>query len=153
MSRHVSRNLALFTALALALTLIGGGDSLYAQDAQQKGSLSGTVLSHDGKPMVGFNVRLERTEPHGVGEGATKRKNRAAGWDNGAVGLQGGKEKGVKIVGKATTDQQGKFVIQNIDPGAAILVGGSKNVGWIYYPVEIQSGQETKLGEIKLAKE
>ena len=134
-------------ALALALALAGGAGWLYAQDAKQKGSVSGTILSVDGKPMVGLAVRLERTEPMGAGDGATKRK-RAAGWDNSATNLQGG----VKIVGKGTTDQQGKFHIQNVDPGGAILVGGSKSQGWIYYPVEIKPGQETKLEPIKLAK-
>ena len=133
--------------------MAGGAGWLRAQDPKQKGSISGVVQSADGKPMVGLNVRLERTDPHGVGDGATGKRKRSAGWDNGASGLQGGSEKGVKIVGRATTDQNGKFHIQNVEPGGAILVGGSKNVGWIYMPVEIMPGQETKLEPIKLHKQ
>ena len=140
--------------MALALALAGGAGWVHAQDPQAKGSVSGVVLSADGKPMVGFAVRLERTDPVGAGDGAAggKRK-RTAGWDNGAIGLQGGREKGVKIVGRAVTDQNGKFHIQNVEPGGAILVGGSKSQGWIYYPIEIMPGQETKLEPIKLAKQ
>jgi hypothetical protein len=142
-----------FTAIAVALALGGGAGWLRAQAAQGKGSVSGVVLTADGKPMVGLALRLERTEPHGAGDGAGSKRKRAAGWDNGATGLQGGKEKGVKIVGRGTTDQNGKFHIQNVDPGGAILVGGSKNQGWIYYPCEIKAGEETKLEPIKMAKQ
>src|SRR5688572_12750628 len=106
MTRHVSRNVAIFTTLAIALTFASGDARLFAQDTQAKGSVSGVVLSADGKPMVGFNVRLERTDPAGMDDsGGSKRGKRAAGWDNGANKLQGGKEKGVRIVGKGTTDQ------------------------------------------------
>src|SRR5687768_11339110 len=101
MSRHVLRNRLALTVLALALALAGGAGWLHAQNAQ-KGSVSGTVLSVDGKPMVGLALRLERTEPIGAGDGGGSKRKRAAGWDNGAEGLQG-----VKIVGRATTDQQG----------------------------------------------
>ena len=54
MSRHVSRNLMMLTAMALALALAGGAGWVHAQDPQAKGSVSGVVLSADGKPMVGF---------------------------------------------------------------------------------------------------
>jgi hypothetical protein len=153
MSRHIPRSILFALALMVGLSLAAGAYT-YAQDSQQKGSVSGTIVAADGKPLVGLAVRLERTDPAGMGDAGGKRGKKAAGWDNGASQLQGqGKEKGVKVVGRATTDQQGKFLIQNIDPGAAILVGGNKNQGWLYAPVEIQSGQETKLGELKLVKQ
>jgi hypothetical protein len=146
MSEHTLRR-SLMGSLALVLVVLAGA----GWALQEKGSVSGQVLNADGKPLVGLNLRLERTDP-ATHEGPGGRS--VIGGQSGASELQspGGQQKGIKIVGRATTDREGKFLIKDITPGMATLVGGGRNIGWIYYEVEIIAGQEQKLGEIKLIK-
>jgi hypothetical protein len=144
---RTTHNRMLTVCLTGLVTLVSG--ALYAALAD-KGSLSGQVLGEDGKPLVGLALRLERTDPAGAGGGG--KQGRFAGFDSGARGLQSPTEKGVTIVGRTTTDKDGNFIFKNVSAGAAILVGGSKNQGWIYYPVVIEADKEVKLGQITLAK-
>ena len=115
----------------------------------EKGSISGRVLMSDGKPAQ-IPLRLEQTVPMGMDKG--DRKPRASWIGSGATELQGEKQGNVKIIARVTPDKDGKFAIPNLEQGAYTLVGGNKSVGWIYYPVDVEAGKETKLGDITLTK-
>ena len=144
-----------FVAVA-TLALVGwfAADAVHAAMAD-KGSLGGTVMTHDGKPAVGLTLKLEQTKPMGIrgGKGSGKGKS-GFGNGSGANGLQGDDGSGgnVKIVARATTDQNGKFTMPNLEVGAYTLVAGNKNMGWIYYPVTIEKDKETRIDDLKLTK-
>jgi hypothetical protein len=145
--RHIGLSIAVVALLALS------GEWLHAQAPQGKGSVSGTILTEDGKPAASLSVQLKRTIPIALPDApGGRRKGRTSGWDSGATGLQGDKQGGEKTIGRATTDANGKFKIENIDSGAANLVAGSKSMGWLYYPVVIEPNKNVDIGEIKLAK-
>jgi len=147
MSRRALFNVSSLCVVAGLLAWAAG--SAVAASMVEKGSLSGRVLMSDGKPAA-IALRLEQTVPMGVDKG--DRKPRASWIDSGATGLQGERQGNVKIVARVTTDKEGKFTIPNLEQGAYTLVGGSKAIGWIYYPVEVEAGKETKLGDITLTK-
>ena len=94
--------------------------------------VSGTILGADGKPAVGVVVRAEKNEPMGMGGGPQK--------DTGPKDY------------KATTDENGNFVIKEMHINAYLLVVGNNEIGWIYQELPVAAGQETKLGTLKLTK-
>jgi hypothetical protein len=146
----------LMSSLAAAVVLMLS--SLAAVHAatllEGKGSLSGTVKDDAGKPVVGLALRLEFDQPMGMnpGGGKTHGKGKISVGDSGARELQGKPNPRTKIVGRATTDQNGNFLFSNIDEGSFRLVAGNKAQGWIYQDVEVKANEETKLGEMKLVK-
>ena len=152
MSMQSLRNISLGVTIVALLAL--SGQWLHAQEPQGKGSVSGTIQTDDGKPAASLNVQLKRTVPIAMPDApGGRRKGRTSGWDSGASGLQSGdKQGGEKTIGRATTDANGKFKIDNIEAGAANLVAGSKALGWLYYPVVIEANKNVDIGEIKLAK-
>ena len=117
-----------------------------------KGTLSGTVQTHDGKPCVGLTLKLVQDIPIDMrrpGGG----KGKSTGFDgSGATDLQGAPKQRIKQVGQATTDAQGKFTMQNIPAGSYRLEAGNKNMGWIYQDVTIEASKTTELNDLKLAK-
>ena len=147
MSRRALLTLSGLCVAGVLLAWVAG--PVAASMMADKGSVSGRVLMSDGKPAA-ISLRLEQTVPMGVDKG--DRKPRASWIDSGATTLQGERQGNVKIVARVTTDKEGKFTIPNLEQGAYTLVGGSKSLGWIYYPVEVEAGKETKLGDITLTK-
>jgi hypothetical protein len=122
------------TLLAITASLLLLAPSLRAAAADEKGSLSGTVRDDSNKPVAGLALRLEQDTPID------------------AKGKGGGKPGATKVIARATTDEKGNFSLPDLAPGTYRLVAGSRNVGWIYMDVTVTAGQETKLGELKLAK-
>ncbi len=127
---------------------------LFAQVASAlqsgKGTLTGTVQTHEGKPAVGLTLKLVQDIPIDMRRPGGKRKGTGLG-DGDATGLQGGKER-VKTIAQATTDQNGKFTMQNIPEGTYRLEAGNKNMGWIYQDVTIEANKTAELNDLKLAK-
>lgn len=136
------KRLAQFGIVVAAAVIVGLVTSSMHAQAPGKGSLSGRVLTSDGKPAANFAVRLEQSIPIGAAP-------RTSGFTADANGLQGGR---IKVIARANTNQNGEFQFQNVTEGTFILVGGNNNMGWIYYPCEIEPNKETKLGDITLAK-
>lgn len=144
------RALSSVVSLCVVAALLAWAAAPVVASMAEKGSISGRVLMSDGKPAQ-LTLRLEQTVPMGMDKG--DRKPRSTGPDTGATQLQGGERQGnVKVIARVTTDKEGKFTIPNLEQGAYTLVGGSRSLGWIYYPVEVEAGKETKLGDITLTK-
>ncbi len=131
----------------LVLALLGwmGVTQLQAA-ADEKGSVSGRVVGMDDKPVVGLALRLERFMPMGAGGG---KGGKSTGSDSGERGLN---QSPFKIIGRATTDKDGKFLMSNVEVGGGTIIGGNNKMGWVYYDVSIEANKELKLGDIKLAK-
>ena len=114
-----------------------------------KGNLSGTVQTADGKPAVGLNLKLVKDMPIDMRRPGKKRGTGIG--DGAANGLQAGKER-TKTVAQATTDQNGKFTMQNVPEGTYRLEAGNKNMGWIYQDVTVKPNETLQLNDLKLAK-
>ena len=127
--------------------------ALVAQTAaamqEGKGTLAGTVQTSDGKPAVGLTLKLVQDIPIDMRRPGGKRGTNPN--DGDASNLQAGKPR-TKNVGQATTDQNGKFTMQNIPAGTYRLEAGNKNVGWIYQDVTVEANKTTELNDLKLAK-
>jgi len=146
------KRLSLFTALALLGAVALVGTAAASTLLEGKGSVSGTVKAEDGKPVIGLLIKLEQDIPMTAGtRGGSKGKGKSSFGDSGASELQTKKPR-KKILGQTTTDQNGKFSFTNIDEGAARLVAGNRNLGWIYQDVEIKANENTDVGELKLIK-
>jgi len=104
-----------------------------ATPSKNRAWVSGTILSTDGKPAVGVVVRVEKQEPMGMGGGG------------------GGKDTGPKEY-RATTDENGRFLIKEMYINPYLIVAGNNDVGWIYQELTVTAGQEVKLGTVKLTK-
>ena len=104
-----------------------------AAPSKNRSWVSGTILGADGKPAVGVVVRVEKQEPMGMGGGG------------------GGKDTGPKEY-RATTDDNGQFLIKEMYVNPYLIVAGNNQVGWIYQELPVTAGQETKLGTLKLTK-
>ena len=146
----VGRIIASLVVVA-ALTLLAQVGSAALQDG--KGTISGTVQTHDGKPAVGLNLKLVQDIPIDMRRpGGGKGKGRSTGLDDGgATGLQSGKPR-TKTIAQATTDAQGKFTMNNVPAGTYRLEAGNKNMGWIYQDVTVEANKTTELNDLKLAK-
>ena len=112
-------------------------------DAQQPGSLAGSVVDSNGKSVAGLALRLEKPprisiKPPG---GNLKKKKEASP-------LQTTKPS-ANVVAAATTDADGKFSMPNIAPGAYRIVGGNNSIGWVFQNVSVEAGKNTKL-DLKL---
>jgi hypothetical protein len=127
------RVLAAFVVVALLAAAI------HAQP-RGKGSVSGRILDPNGQPMPRFQLRLEQEMPIDAAPRSTVGTS-------GATGLQR-----IRIIARTATDQNGVFSFQNIDEGGYTLVGGSRQIGWVFFPFQIQPNEETKLGDIQLAR-
>jgi hypothetical protein len=144
-----------YSLVAMLVLVLGSWATVHATTLLEgKGSISGTVKSDDGKPVVGLALRLEQDVPIGMNPGGRGKagKGKVSVGDSGARELQGKPNPNVKIVGRATTDQNGNFMFSNIDEGTYRLVAGSKQQGWIYQDVEVKPNEENKLGDMKLIK-
>jgi hypothetical protein len=104
-----------------------------ATPSKNRAWVSGTILGTDGKPAVGVLIRVEKQEPMGMGGGP------------------GGKDTGPKEY-RATTDDNGNFLIKEMFINPYIIIAGNNDVGWIYQELPVNAGQETKLGAVKLTK-
>jgi hypothetical protein len=105
-----------------------------ATPSKNRAWVSGTILGTDGKPAVGVVVRVEKQEPMGMGGPGP-----------------GGKDTGPKEY-RATTDDNGNFLIKEMYINPYLIVAGNNDVGWIYQDLPVTAGQETKLGTVKLTK-
>jgi hypothetical protein len=141
MNRKYAR---ILLAMLLAIGFVGI-DAIFAQ-SEGKGSVSGRVLDDAGKPLAGLALRLERFTPMGVG-GDRGKRGRSTGLGSGATELQG-----LKVIARATTDQNGNFSMANVEAGGATLIAGNQKIGWIYHELNIEANKETKLGDLKLTK-
>lgn len=100
-----------------------------------EGWVSGTVLDVEGKIMVGLEVRAERQEPMGMGGGRGPAQSR---WP--------------KVV-NTTTDEEGYFLLTDLQPEKEyIVVGGNNEIGWVYEIAMIEAGKEKKFGQLKMVK-
>jgi hypothetical protein len=134
--------------MALCLVAVLGlvSDTAYAAD---RGNISGNVLMLDGKPAVGFSVKLVKDVPLTMGRpGRGKGKSSAS--DSGAVGLQN--NPGTKTVAQTTTDAQGRFTFNNVEVGQYRLEGGNRSMGWLYYDVSVEANKTTEMKDMKLVK-
>jgi hypothetical protein len=113
-----------------------------------KGNITGTIQTTDGKPAVGLVVKLVKDLPRDIRRPGSKGKS--SGFDSGASGLQA--QARTKIVSQATCDAQGKFTMQNVEPGGYRLEAGNRNMGWIYYDVEVEADKTVELNDLKLTK-
>ena len=104
-----------------------------ASPSKNRAWVSGTILSTEGKPAVGVLVRVEKQEPMGMGGGP------------------GGKDTGPKEY-RATTDDNGNFLIKEMYINPYMIIAGNNDVGWIYQELAVTAGQEAKLGTVKLTK-
>lgn len=113
--------------LALTISLLLLIPAIPVAAADEKGSLSGTVRDNAGSAVAGLAIRLVQQD----GQGQNRK---------------------VKIVGRATTDGQGRFRIEQVAPGRYRIEAGSKSVGWIFQELEIEAGKELKLDDLQLAR-
>ena len=106
-----------------------------------KGTITGTVQTADGKPAVGLNLKLVQDMPIDMRRPGSKGKS-----------TQGGPKDRTKTFAQATTDQNGKFTMQNVPEGTYRLEAGNKNMGWIYQDVTVKANETVTLNDLKLVK-
>ncbi len=147
--------LARFTTTIVAFVAIAVL-ALVARPSQaamaEKGQLAGTVMTADGKPAVGLVINLIKDIPRQMNRPGGGSGTRGAGPESGAVDLQGKPAPRSKVIAKATCDEQGKFVMQNVDVGGYRLEAGNQNIGWIYQDVAIEPNKTLELNDLKLVK-
>lgn len=145
----MNRFIVRFATVLSLIAVIGlATDTAFAAD---KGNITGNVLTVDGKPAVGFVVKLVRDVPMSMGRPGRGGKGKSSGGDSGAVGLQGGAG-GTKTIAQTTTDAQGRFTLNNVEVGTYRLEGGSKGGGWLYYDVSVEANKTVEMKDMKLVK-
>jgi len=138
------------TLVALGIFAMLGQVAYALQEG--KGNLTGTVLTADGKPAVGLNVKIVKDIPRDMRRPGSKGKSTGLDHTGGAEGLQAKGGPRTKVVAQATCDQNGKFSMNNIEAGSYRLEAGSKGQGWIYQDVGIEAGKTVEMNDLKLAK-
>src|SRR4051812_30518139 len=99
-----------------------------ADDSAAKGTVSGTVVGADDKPVSGTLVRLFHPMEKGERKGAksdAKAEKKSDGSDTKAAGEKGAKgDKGDKPVpvATATTDKDGKFEMKDVPVGKYMVM-------------------------------
>jgi hypothetical protein len=97
-------------------------------------TISGTVVSADGKPAANIQVKLVAASPKGAGPARRDPNGSPTGDSN--VGnpqanpLQkapGSLDKGEHVVQASTTDGSGKFSFSSVPPGAYSVIAGMGN--------------------------
>lgn len=107
--------------------------------AAEKGGISGNVLTLDGKPAVGFLVKLVKDVPMITNPGG-----------KGAAGSGG--SGGPRIIAQVTTDPSGRFTLKDVEPGTYRLEGGNGNSGWLYEDVTVDAAKTVEKKDCKLFK-
>ena len=151
----VSRYAVVLVALAVVLSL---NTVTRAQDSQETGSVSGTVVDKEGNVVEGAMVRLMKPMQRGRGpadkpaiEGTPSQQlaeNPAKPGKPGkaAPGKPGDRP---KPVATATTDADGKFTMNDVPAGDYMVVAMVRGQGAARQPVTVKAG-ETATAELKL---
>jgi protocatechuate 3,4-dioxygenase beta subunit len=145
--------IAKWAAPVVALGLmLGLAIKVKAEEAKATGTVSGTVVDKDGKPVANASVGVftadmaHKHQADKKAEGAETDKNKA------------GKEKGEKAkpVAEATTDSEGKYTIKDVPAGDYVVRVNVKGQGRAVQKVTVKAGESTtadlKLGETKKPK-
>lgn len=151
----ISKWTAPLVALALVLSFNAWAG---AQESKETGSMSGTVVDKDGKPVEGANVRLMKPMQRGRGpadkqaaQGASalqlaEKPAKPGKPDKGEPGKPGNRP---KPVATATTDADGKFTMEDVAAGEYMVVAMVRGQGAARQPVTVKAG-ETATVELKL---
>ena len=124
-------------AFAMLLTLAGvamAADS----PSSDKGKISGTVVDHDGKPVAGAHVRLFHPMQRKHGDNANKPDNQAITGTPRPQQLA--KHDRPQPVAQTTTDNDGKFTLDDVDAGDYVIMANLKGQGAAHQKVTVKGG-------------
>jgi protocatechuate 3,4-dioxygenase beta subunit len=135
--------------LALSATRSTAADESASGD---KGTVTGTVVDKDGKPVANCQVRLF----HPSGKAANhKKKDNNTGEDQSAVRADHKAQTLAKgnrptPVASTTTDNDGKFTLNDVPAGNYMVIANQRGVGNAREKVTVKAG-ETATVELKLS--
>jgi len=142
MMRWLTPVLAL--GLVVALTNVSRAD-----DAKATGSISGTVTGTDGKAAANVQVRVVQPKKDAAKTGDKPAAPTAA--DSGTGKAKGAGHKEATATG--TTDNDGKFKLDNVPVGDYMVVAIEKGVGMGHEKATVKAGETTTVSiTLKAAK-
>lgn len=114
-------------------------------------SLAGTVLDPDGKPVAEASVRVARADENGL---SLESLMQGMPFGGGRRGGGGGNPFGSAAGASVQTDEQGRFVLEGVATGTALVVRATKTgfAGGISQPVELQPGATRDGVEVRLVQ-
>lgn len=128
-----------------SLQNVRSGEGEVRLELLRLGSVAGHVVDERGQPIAGSSVHWTTKEP-GLGRDGPGLVEVSMDWSNFGPGMMhnpGQRGNSVK------TDEQGRFVLENINPGRIWLVAGGAHPRAVHGPLEIVAG--TRLGGVEIA--
>jgi protocatechuate 3,4-dioxygenase beta subunit len=129
-------------AFALLFTLTNLRASAADTATTDKGTISGTVVDKDGKPVADAHVRLFHPMEHAKKKNKDNAENQAALGNHKAREFAKGDKKGRPTpVAETTTDNDGKFTLSDVEPGDYTIVANLKGSGTAHQKVTVEAGK------------
>jgi hypothetical protein len=136
--------------LALAVMFSASTKVASAADESAKGTITGTVVGADDKPVANASVRLLKQMDKGERK-AEKGAKKSDGAEAKAAAEKPAKGDRPAPVATATTDNDGKFELKDVPAGKYTVMANAKGVGNDRESVEVKAG-ETATVSLKLER-
>lgn len=130
-------------AFALLFTLTNLRASAADTATSDKGTITGTVVDKDGKPVADVHVRLFHPMEHARKKNKDNAENQAALSNHKAAELakKPGKHGRPTPVAETTTDNDGKFTLSDVEPGDYMIAANLKGSGAAREKVTVKAGE------------
>jgi hypothetical protein len=124
--------------VALALISFVSSGAFADAPAAQTGTISGTVMTPDGKPASGVTVKLLAKNSAGKGNSDKTDKPDNAQKPDKTAKLAGGKKAAQTALKETTTNDKGEFTFSDVPAGSYIVSASQRRVGSAKGNVELK---------------